>query len=319
MRYKFIFVLLLFLLQLAGQNIVTAQMVVRDTSYTVYSSFVKEKKKRPYIQIVKPSLDGLTVWENVDYKKINKYRSLKLNIYRPDSSRRKLPAVIMIHGGGWNSGDLSMQIPLAANIARQGFVCIPVEYRLIPEALYPAGVRDLEDVVKWVYKNAGKYGIDKSKIAVSGCSAGGQLAGLLGAENKDGIIRAVVNIDGISTFMEESNVERAQKARDTNGKMPVDAIWLGGTYKEKPDHWEQASALSHVTAKSAPVCFINSSIPRFHNGRDEMIVKLNKLHIYSEVHEIEDTPHTFWLFYPWHEQAVNYAVAFLQKILVENK
>lgn len=76
----------------------------------------------------------------------------------------------MIHGGGWNSGSLELQVPMAQQIATKGYVTIPVEYRLIPEALYPAGVEDLEDAIEWIYKNAKRYGIDKKKIAVSGCS-----------------------------------------------------------------------------------------------------------------------------------------------------
>lgn len=313
MKYSHLF-LFLFFTEFLFAQVTLIDNVPRDTSYTVYSSFIKEKKKRPYIEIVQPEFDGLEVLEDVSYKRINK-RNLKLNIYRPDDEK-EYPAIIMIHGGGWNSGNLSMQIPLATNIARQGFVCIPVEYRLIPEALYPAGVKDLEDAVKWVYKNARKYGIEKHKIVVSGCSAGGQLACLLGMENKAERIKAVVNIDGISTFINEATIERAEKARETNAKMPVDAIWLGGTYSEKTRHWKAASALSHVSEKSAPVCFINSSIPRFHNGRDELILKLNELSIYSEVHEIADTPHTFWLFHPWHETTVGYVVEFMRKMFV---
>ncbi len=235
-----------------------------------------------------------------------------LNIYRPDDNN-KYPAVFMIHGGGWNSGNLSMQIPLAAKLAQQGFVCIPVEYRLSPEALYPAAVQDLEDAVEWVYKYASEYGIDKEKIIVSGCSAGGQLACLIGTRNKNYLIKGVINIDGISTFIESVTIERAEKARENNTKIPVDALWLGGVYSEQPHNWKDASALLQVCEKSAPVCFINSSLPRFHNGRDELREQLGKYNIYSEVYEIENTPHTFWLFYPWFDITVQYMVDFLNR------
>ena len=293
--------------------------VPRDTSYTVYSSYVKEKKHFPFIQIVDTALpSGITAKENIVYKKLSGKRNLHVSVYRPDN-KQTYPVVLMIHGGGWNSGSPDMQKSLALNLAKKGFVTVTVEYRLISEALYPAGVEDLNDAVRWLHDNATKYNFDKNKIAVSGCSAGGQLAALIGTKNQDKLIKAVVNMDGISTFIEPETVNRSQKAREDNAKMPVDALWLGGTYRERPEMWEDASALYWVNENSAPVCFINSSIPRFHNGRDKHVKKLDSLGIYSEVHEFENTPHTFWHFHPWHLSTVNYAVNFLWKIFDKPK
>ncbi len=287
--------------------------IPRDTSYTVYSSFIKEKKNFPFIRLVDNRTDDLSVFSDIPYKTISQSRRLTLNIFRPKTTE-KLPAVLMIHGGGWNSGSPELQKALAVSLARKGFVSITTEYRLIPEAVYPAGVEDLEDAVKWIFDYAREYGIDNTKIALSGCSAGGQLAALIGTKNKSGLIKAVVNIDGISTFQDSATMERARKARETGGKMPVDAQWLGGTYEERTENWKDASALCFVNVKSAPVCFINSSIPRFHNGRDEHVRKLDSLKIYYEVHTFENTPHTFWHFHPWHISTVNYAAIFLDKI-----
>ena len=287
--------------------------IPRDTSYTVYSSFIKEKKKYPFIQPVGTKSDDLKSFTNITYKKIAENRELVLNIYRPDNSE-KLPAVLMIHGGGWNSGSPELQKALALNLARKGFATATVEYRLIPEALFPAGVEDLNDAVRWIFKNAAKYNIDERKIAVSGCSAGGHLANLIGTKNRDGLIKAIINIDGISTFIEIATVDRAQIARESGSKLPVDALWLGGTFQEQSDNWKNASPLYFVNEKSAPVCFINSSIPRFHNGRDEHMENLASFNIYTEVHTFEDSPHTFWHFHPWHLTTVNYASNFLNKI-----
>jgi len=291
--------------------------VPRDTSYTVHSSYIKELKRFPYIQTVDTTTGGVASFHAVVYKKISatKYgnRELKLFIYRPDNDQ-KYPVVLMIHGGGWNSGSPEMQRALAINLAKKGFVTAAVEYRLIPEAIYPAATEDLNDAVKWLFNHADTYLIERDKIAVSGCSAGGQLAALIGTKNRDNLVKAVVNMDGISTFINKETVDRAQKALDTGDNMPVDALWLGGTYREKPETWKDASSLYWVNTHSAPVCFINSSIPRFHNGRDEHIRKLDSLNIYAEVHTFEDTPHTFWLFHPWHLSAVNYTANFLWKI-----
>ena len=308
--------LLLFLLFYCG--LVNSQKLLingvpRDTSYTVYSSFIKEKKKFPFIQLVDTKSDDLNSYTDISYKTISATRQLTLNIFRPKTAE-KLPAVLMIHGGGWNSGSPELQKALAINLARKGFVTVSVEYRLTPEAPYPAGVEDLNDAVDWVYKNADKYNIDKDKIAVSGCSAGGQLANLIGTKNEKKLIKAIVNIDGLATFIDSATIERAEKARKEGTKMPVDALWLGGTYSERPEIWHESSALSWVTENSAPICFINSSIPRFHNGRDEQVYLLDSLGVYSESHTFDNTPHTFWHFHPWHTSTVNYMADFLDKI-----
>jgi Pectin methylesterase len=317
---KYLYALLLNILSVIS---VTAQTQIingipRDTSYTVYNSYIKESKRFPFIKTVDTVIPpGIESFSDIVYKKIEgtEYggRELKLSVYRPNN-QQKYAVVLMIHGGGWNSGTPDMQKALAVNLAKKGFVTVTVEYRLTPEALYPSAEDDLNDAVKWLHSNADAYYFDKEKIAVSGCSAGGQLASLIGTKNRDNLIKAIVNIDGISTFINPETVDRAQKARDSGNKIPVDALWLGGTYREKSEIWKGASPLCHVNNNSAPVCFINSSIPRFHQGRDEHIRRLDSLHIYSETHTFEDTPHTFWLFHPWHLSTVNYAAGFLRKI-----
>lgn len=318
MKNKFSFIVLSLLIITNFNLFGITETVPRDTSYTIYSSYIKELKNFPFIKVVDTSVpEGIESFEEVIYKKISdsKYgvRELKLSVYRPNNDLQ-LPAVLMIHGGGWNSGTPDMQKALAVNLAKKGFATFTVEYRLIPEALFPAAEDDLNDAIEWIYNNDGKLKINRDAIAVSGCSAGGQLAALIGTKNINNRVKAIINIDGISTFINKESIDRAQKARDTGAKMPVDAQWLNGTYQENTKNWTEASSLSWVNANSAPICFINSSIPRFHNGRDEHIDILSNFDIYSEVHTFDNTPHTFWLFHPWHLSTVNYAANFLRNI-----
>lgn len=292
--------------------------VPRDTSYTVQGSYLKEVKHFPFIQTVDTLVPGnINAYEEIVYKKMEGSpignRELRLSVYRPQD-QQTYPMVLMIHGGGWNSGSPDMQKALAINLAKKGFVTATVEYRLIPEAPYPAAEEDINDALRWLYTNSERFNGEKNKIAVSGCSAGGQLAALVGTKNENGWIKGIINIDGISTFTSNESIDRAEKARLEGESLPVDAIWLGGTYKERSETWQGASALYNVHQKSAPICFINSSIPRFHNGRDEHIHTLDSLGIYSEVHTFDETPHTFWLFHPWHLSTVNYAANFLWKL-----
>lgn len=298
----------------------------RDTTFTVHSAYIKEQKKRPYIEIVKPRLPkNVKATENIHYSNPIPNRHLNLNIYRPDDEC-KYPALLMVHGGGWSSGNLSMQIPMAQQIAAKGYVTIPVEYRLSPEALYPAAIYDLKTAVRWIRANADEYGIDTAKIAISGCSSGGHLAMFIGMTNLrpefevkneyaeyQSNVHAVINIDGISDFSTDE-LTAAQESLSKN-KIPASIKWLGATYEENKNKWEDASPVNHITNNSAPVCFINSSIPRFHAGRDEAIKNLSLYNIYTEVHTLDDTPHPFWLFSPWFDTTVNYMVSFMDKAL----
>jgi pectinesterase len=172
--------------------------------------------------------------------------------------------------------------------------------------------------------NGQKYSIDPAKIAVLGCSAGGQLAALVGTTQGDqhfegsgghagysSAVQAVVDIDGILDF-----TDPAESGKDDDPAHPsAGCAWLGGPFREIPAVWRDASPLTHVTQGAAPIAFINSSIDRFHAGRDVMIRRLTALGVYSEVHTIPDTPHPFWLFHPWFETACDYTLEFLDAIL----
>lgn len=326
LRESLLFVLLLAVLEISGQPTVMKGGILRDTTFNLFGTFKKEIKYRPYIHIPDTVLpEGVADSDYIGYYTPVAGHTLQLRVFRPDNDS-VYPALLMVHGGGWSSGSPSMQVPMAQRIARCGYVAIPVEYRLSPEALYPAAVYDLKEAVKWVRKNARQYRVDPHRIAISGCSAGGQLATLVGTtngrleyENKrkrkevSSDVQAIVNIDGSVDFTEATSARNASE-QFAKGRVPASVKWLGGTLETNPANWVAASPLFQVSAHSVPICFINSSIPRFHDGRDEMRRQLDAYGIYSEVTEWDDTPHPFWLFDPWIEPTVEVAVRFLDKI-----
>ncbi len=307
-----------------GSHFIDAQdnFVQRDTSFTVYSAFNKESKKYPFIKIVKSELPKNVIAEkNVVYKSLN--RKLHLDIFHPKDGN-KYPAVLLIHGGGWSSGDKSLLVPMAEKLSSYGYVTASIEYRLSPEAKYPAAVYDIKAAIRWLRAKAGIYNIDTSKIAVLGCSAGGHLAALVGTTNgmrkfEDKIgnaehssnVQAIVDIDGVLDFTDpnESGKDK-EPLKPSAGKK-----WLGYSYKQNPKIWVEASSLTYAGKNTPPIAFVNSSLARFHAGRDKMIEVLKKYNIYYEVHTIPDTPHPFWLFHPWFEQAFEFVVDFLNKSL----
>jgi acetyl esterase/lipase len=306
---------------IAFSTVAAAQQIPRDTSFTVYSAYVKEKKSFPQIKIAEPKLpNGVLAKENVVFSSPSN-RDLHLDIfYPPEKTKKGYPGVMLLFGGGWKSGDKSMSVPMAQQIAGKGYVAVAVEYRLSPEIQYPAAVHDVKAAIRFIRAHADDYNLDKTKIAVHGVSAGGQLAALVGTTNgiekfegnggypkQSSDVQAIIDIDGILAFKHPESAEGQ-----------VAGEWLGGTYEQKPEIWEEASALTHTGKNTPPILFINSSLPRFHAGRDDMIKKLNAFGIYSEVHTFPNTPHPFWLFHPWFEPTVNHTVRFLDKVFARN-
>lgn len=292
----------------------------RDTSYTIHSAYQKLHTKYPFIEIVEPRLpEGVDQQENMVYRNLGK-RQLHMDVFYPgQAGKQAYPGVLLIHGGGWRTGDRSLMIPMAQQLAARGYVTAVAEYRLSLEAPYPAAVHDLKAAIRWMRAHAGELPLDTNRIAVYGTSAGGQLAALIGTTNgmeklegrgayeeHSSAVQAIIDIDGLLAFHHPESEEGSMAAQ-----------WLGGTYEEVPQNWEEASALSHVNQDTPPVLFVSSSFPRFHAGKADMIRILDQHGIYSESHNIPDSPHSFWLMHPWFAPTLAYTAGFLDKVFKE--
>jgi acetyl esterase len=105
--------------------------------------------------------------------------SLTLREYQPGgrTSGAVLPALVYLHGGGWTIGDLDTHDVLCRTLCNGAHcVVVSVDYRLAPEAPFPAAYEDTLAAFAWVASSAEVLGVDASRIAVGGDSAGGNLA-----------------------------------------------------------------------------------------------------------------------------------------------
>lgn len=103
----------------------------------------------------------------------------RLTVIRPRIFRQgeRLPAIVYLHGGGWSLGSLATYEPFCRALANAtGQIVIWVEYRLAPEAPYPAALDDTLAAWRWVQENHGELGADPTRISIGGDSAGGNLA-----------------------------------------------------------------------------------------------------------------------------------------------
>lgn len=159
--------------------------------------------------------------ETVPYKEVNG-QQLMLGFFFPKCRHELRPAIILVHGGGWQSKKIfADQISwagdylgyLARYLADLGYVCVSVDYRLAKDLAQPDGFQlinlfdDCLDAANHVMANAQRYGVDTNRMIVLGESAGGQLAGALAtfpcAQHLN--LRGAILVNPIMDFVDDSH------------------------------------------------------------------------------------------------------------------
>jgi acetyl esterase len=115
---------------------------------------------------------------------------IPVRIYRPRPDLPQPPAprptVVFFHGGGWTIGGLDTHDPIARALCRDaGAVVVSVDYRLAPEARFPAAVDDAYAALCWAARHIGELGQDPGALVVAGDSAGGNLAAVAALTARD--------------------------------------------------------------------------------------------------------------------------------------
>lgn len=165
-----------------------------------------------------------------------------------------LPAVVSIHGGSWARGDKANDDwrRVCLWLASEGFVAASVNYRLVPDATFPAAIDDVSLAVEFLRANAADYGIDAARIGAFGGSAGGNLAALLGARGDGPLdvgsrVAAVVELSG--------PIELTTEALEADAS----SMWLHGIVGAylgcdggKCPAASEASAITHLDASDPP-------------------------------------------------------------------
>jgi len=107
--------------------------------------------------------------------------NLSAHIFYPAVRVTKMPVIVLIHGGGWNTGSPEWVYETGRRYAKYGAVAVALEYRLSDSVkITPLdSLQDARDLVRWLLTNENRLGIDSSRMAVYGVSAGGQLAAAL--------------------------------------------------------------------------------------------------------------------------------------------
>jgi acetyl esterase len=114
-------------------------------------------------------------------------------LYVPESADVTTPGLVYFHGGGFAIGDLETHDGHCRRLAAySGFRVLAVDYRLAPEHPFPAGHDDALAATRWAFDHANEIGFDPKRIAIGGCSAGGNLAASVSIDMKYDQVRKLV-------------------------------------------------------------------------------------------------------------------------------
>jgi acetyl esterase/lipase len=227
-----------------------------------------------------------------------------------DKNASPRPAVIVVHGGGWLEGDkssfASREHGVPGNIeefAELGFVALTINYRLSPEAPFPAALEDCKCAVRWLRAHADEFNVDPNRIGAYGNSAGGHLALLLAMVGKD------EGFEGDGPHRDESSL--VQAAASDSG--PVDLLYqyrherlkrvvgkfMGGPPdSERKALYRKASPARHISPETPPLLLIyggaDQQVPI--ETADQFVTDLGRLGVkdvsYYRLAYVDHCPHS---------------------------
>jgi acetyl esterase/lipase len=186
--------------------------------------------------------------------------SLALRIYE-DGATGPRPCILIIHGGGWNSGDEKQLPEWSRQFAAMGYRVASMAYRLAPKSRWPAQKEDVAAALAYLKAHAGELGIDSNRFVLLGRSAGGQIALDAAYTLRDpailGCIASYPPTD--MNFAYWTGGEH-----DILGSRKLVRGIMGGPPASAPDLYHDASPLDFVGPETPPTLLI-------HGKRDEIV------------------------------------------------
>lgn len=242
-------------------------------------------------------------WQSQKYKDIvysssKNAEDLKLNIFVPNNpTKKKLPVLIFVHGGNWNSGNKDQYGFFGRNFAKKGVITVMPEYTLSPKANVDQMTTQIAAAVKWVQQNISTYQGNPDQLFVTGHSAGAQLGASAVLNPKFGIdsnsISGIILNDGAGIDMKDYLEKIPPTSEDD---------YLA-TWSNKPENWYQASPINFLDEKSPPfLIYVGSKTHEsITTANKHFVTKLNKFQ--PDVKPImvnkSHIPMILQYFFPW--------------------
>lgn len=225
--------------------------------------------------------------------------TLSINIAFPEEVTRKpRPVLVLIHGGGFVSGDKDEKNSQIKKLSKLGFVAASDMYRLSPEYKFPAAIDDIKLAIRYLKANAAKYQLDPDRILVSGSSAGSYLAVMVGVTgNSD----AFSDHDLYPSF--DSSVRAVAAQSGPIGDFTLPKYADRSTVKRLAE--PNAKNFNELLSAMSPITYLDSDDPPFflsHGDEDpvvpvdmsrEFVSELRKRAHSFEYHEVRGGTHSF--------------------------
>ena len=174
---------------------------------------------------------------------------VRMDIHLPKEPE-SAPVLIMVHGGAWTYGNKHTYIGLeqARFFNRNGYIFIPINYRLAPDHPFPAAIEDAAAAIAWVHENIAEYGGDPSKIVLMGHSAGAHSVAMVSVDPtylaahklSPAVIRGAIALDSAAYDLVEKGARR--------GKLPN---FYQPAFGSDPEVWAAASPKLLVKPETA--------------------------------------------------------------------
>jgi acetyl esterase/lipase len=246
---------------------------------------------------------GTVFHQNVPYAG-DTVKKHQLDLYLPGGSAGKLPLVIWIHGGAWNHNDkyadMGYMTQTVKGFVDSGYAFASIDYRHSTTKIFPAQIQDCSQGVEFLFKNADKYGIDKSRIALIGFSAGGHLASVLGLSLNNDIkefyppsgkpsykLKTIIDFYGPSDLLMMSAKQDPENTGD-----PIYQL-LGAAAVKRPDLARKASPVTYVDKNDPPFFIVNGEKDESVPFQQSVLLKsaLDLVGVKNELTIVKDAPH----------------------------
>ena len=240
----------------------------------------------------------IKVVRNVAY--LPEGRAEKADLYLPKEFPRdkKLPAVVIIHGGGFTGGvkDAAREINIGSNLVRRGYVAMSIEYVLASSGhpTWPQNLYDCKTAVRWLRANAEKYHVDAGHIGVIGGSAGGHLAAMVTLTGPDAGLDPA---EPLSTFSCQ-----VQCGVDLYGPGDLtlankDSVMIGKPIASNLEEYKKASPVYQATAGDPPLLILHGTADKTVPMEQSKVLDaaLTKAGIEHQLVFVEGAPHSFHL------------------------
>jgi acetyl esterase/lipase len=200
---------------------------------------------------------------NVEYAQHDGTKLLA-DLYQP-KGLAKAPAVIAVHGGGWQVGSRASYRYWGPFLARNGYVVLSIDYRLGKAGVYPGSVYDVKAAIQFVRAKAGDLGVDPERIALMGDSSGAHLVALVGiaqaefaASYRDdpnfavpANVKAVVAFYGIYDMLAQWQHDQLARPRDQ-----ITEKYLGASPMQNRRIYFDSSPMSYATVDRTRTRFL---------------------------------------------------------------